>query len=298
MSISAGQPVVIPDPAKDTPGPPGPPGAGVPAGTVTQYAGTTAPSGYLFCDGGNYLPTDYPSLYTAIGQNYSAGTTAGGVLGAIEVGGPYSYTGATITIQSFGPQVNFNINVGSTVTLSGANAATGSDINGLKILITAAPPIGTTGGTFTGTFLNPPPVSPGTGDPTSPAFMDMIRVSFQVPDLQGVTIRGRLGTGNGTAPFAMGTTGGADSITLTPQNLPSHAHGTPGWANQGYVSFNNGGIGAGAGGGNYIDTRGSQLQTDAIVYTSANAVATASGASGTAVSVIDKYLVLPSIIKT
>jgi microcystin-dependent protein len=291
MSISAGQPVVIPDPAKDTPGP-----QPIPAGTVTQYAGTTAPSGYLFCDGGNYLQTDYPSLYTAIGQNYSAGTTAGGVLGAIEVAGPYSYTGATITINAFGPQVNFNINVGSTVTVSGANAATGSDINGLKILITAAPAIGTTGGVFTGTFLNPPPVSPGTGDPTSPAFMDMIRVSFQVPDLQGVTIRGRLGTGNGTAPFAMGTTGGADSITLTPQNLPSHAHGTPGANSQGYISF--GGDKGFGDQGNYINVNTGTTKTDAIVYTSAGATATASGASGTAVSVINQYLVLPSIIKT
>ena len=296
MSVTTGQPCIIPDPAKDTPGPPGPPGAGVPAGTVTQYAGTTAPSGYLFCDGGNYLQTDYPSLYTAIGQNYSAGTTAGGVLGAIEVGSPYSYTGATITINAFGPQVNFNINVGSTVTLSGAVAATGSDINGLNILITAAPAIGTTGGTFTGTFLNPPPVSPGTGQ--SGTFMNMLRVSFQVPDLQGVTIRGRLGTGNGTAPFAMGTTGGADTVTLDPANLPSHGHGNLGPSSQGFVGWNGGGIGGGEGGGNYFNLTQPGLTTDANVLNSADEQVTASGASGTAVSVINKYLVLPSIIKT
>lgn len=268
----------------------------VPPGVVTQYAGTTAPSGYLFCDGGNYLESAYPALYAAIGQNYSAGTSAGGALGSIEVGSPYTYTGSAFSTNAFGPQVNFNINVGCIVTLSGAVAATGSNINGLKILITAAPTIGTTGGTFTGTFLDVPAVSPGTGQ--SGTFMDMLRVSFQVPDLQGVTIRGRLGVGNGTAPFAMGQTGGVDSITLAPANLPSHGHGNLGPSSQGFVGWDGGGIGGGAGGGNYFNLTQPGLTTDANVLNSANVEVTASGASGTAVSIINKYLVLPSIIKT
>jgi microcystin-dependent protein len=268
----------------------------VPPGTVTQYAGTTAPPGYLFCDGGNYLESAYPALYAAIGQNYSAGTTAGVAIGSISVQPIYSYTGTTLTVGLLNLQVNFNVNVGSIVTLSGAVAASGSNINGLKILITAAPAIGATTGTFTGTFLDVPAVSPGLG--TAPTPIQMLRISFQVPDLQGVTIRGRLGTGNGTAPFAMGQTGGADTVLLAPANLPSHGHGNLGPSSQGFVGWNSSGIGGGAGGGNYFNLSQPGLTTDANVLNSADEEVTASGANGTAVSIINKYLVLPSIIKT
>lgn len=37
-----------------------------PAGIVLPYAGTTAPTGWLMCDGTSYLRTNYPRLFTAI----------------------------------------------------------------------------------------------------------------------------------------------------------------------------------------------------------------------------------------
>jgi hypothetical protein len=267
----------------------------LPAGIVTQYAGVTAPAGWLFCDGANYLPADYPALFRAIGQNFSAGTSNNQVLGAIQVAGPYSYTGASFTTSSFGPQVNFYINNGSIVTLSGSNPATGSNINGLRIRITSAPSVGTTGGTFIGTFLDVPAIASGTGNPSSPASISMLRVSFQVPDTTGFTIRGAQG---GESPFNIGERGGNDNVNITAQNLPSHAHGTPGLSNQGYLSYSSSGIGAGAGGGNYINTGGGTTKTDAIVYTSAGTVATASGASGTVLAVTNPYVTISSIIKT
>jgi microcystin-dependent protein len=264
----------------------------LPAGIVTQYAGTTAPSGWLFCDGTNYLPTDYPALFRAIGQNYSAGTSNNQALGAIEVGSPYSFTGTSFSTNAFGPQVNFYINVGCVVTLSGSSPATGSNINGLRIRITSAPTIGTTGGTFVGTFLDVPSSASGTGGIGT--FMDMLRVSFQVPDTTGVTIRGAQG---GASPFNIGERGGNDNVNIKPHNLPSHAHGIPGAAGQGYVSFNNNGVGYG-GTGNFASLNGSQTKTDAIVYTSAGATATASGADGTVLAVTNPYVTISSIIKT
>jgi microcystin-dependent protein len=44
----------------------------VPIGVVWQYAGTSAPSGFLFCYGQSLVRTDYADLFTAIGTTYGA----------------------------------------------------------------------------------------------------------------------------------------------------------------------------------------------------------------------------------
>jgi microcystin-dependent protein len=49
---------------------------GIPAGVVFQSAAISAPHGYLFCDGSEVLKTDYPELYSSIGDTY--GTPTGG----------------------------------------------------------------------------------------------------------------------------------------------------------------------------------------------------------------------------
>lgn len=43
----------------------------LPAGIVFPYAGGSAPAGFIICDGSQYLKTDYPSLYAAIGNDYA-----------------------------------------------------------------------------------------------------------------------------------------------------------------------------------------------------------------------------------
>lgn len=40
------------------------------AGMVQMYAGSTEPNGWLFCDGDEYLKSDYPLLYAVIGDTY------------------------------------------------------------------------------------------------------------------------------------------------------------------------------------------------------------------------------------
>lgn len=42
----------------------------MPAGTLMQYAGATAPAGYLLCQGQSLTRTSYPSLFSAIGTVY------------------------------------------------------------------------------------------------------------------------------------------------------------------------------------------------------------------------------------
>ena len=44
-----------------------------PAGIVMPFAGSTAPQGYLLCDGSAVSRTDYADLFTAIGTVYGAG---------------------------------------------------------------------------------------------------------------------------------------------------------------------------------------------------------------------------------
>jgi microcystin-dependent protein len=43
-------------------------GVGVPVGSVTAYAGTTLPDGWLLCDGGSFRQQDYPELYVVLGN--------------------------------------------------------------------------------------------------------------------------------------------------------------------------------------------------------------------------------------
>ncbi len=47
-------------------------GATIQAGTVLDFAGTVAPSGYLVCDGSSLLRASYPDLFTAIGTTWGA----------------------------------------------------------------------------------------------------------------------------------------------------------------------------------------------------------------------------------
>lgn len=46
---------------------------GVPSGTIMAYAGSTAPSGWAFCDGSEISRTTYSALFTAIGTTYGVG---------------------------------------------------------------------------------------------------------------------------------------------------------------------------------------------------------------------------------
>ncbi len=51
-------------------------GLAVPPGTVITFAGASAPTGYLACDGSDVSRATYPDLYTAIADTYGAGDGA------------------------------------------------------------------------------------------------------------------------------------------------------------------------------------------------------------------------------
>lgn len=47
--------------------------AGVPAGTIVAYGGSTPPAGWLLCDGSQVSRSTYAALYSAIGNAFGAG---------------------------------------------------------------------------------------------------------------------------------------------------------------------------------------------------------------------------------
>jgi microcystin-dependent protein len=47
---------------------------GTAPGTIVDWAGSTAPSGYVLCNGTLYSTTTYPDLYAAIGTTYGSGS--------------------------------------------------------------------------------------------------------------------------------------------------------------------------------------------------------------------------------
>ena len=46
---------------------------GMPVGSITQYAGSSAPSGWLLCDGSNISRTTYSALFSVISTTYGVG---------------------------------------------------------------------------------------------------------------------------------------------------------------------------------------------------------------------------------
>ena len=48
----------------------------VPVGSILAFGGTTAPTGWLLCNGDPYDPSVYPNLYATIGNAYGGTTTA------------------------------------------------------------------------------------------------------------------------------------------------------------------------------------------------------------------------------
>lgn len=50
----------------------------IPAGLMSDYAGSTAPDGWLLCDGTEYSQATYAALYSAIGSTYNTGGETSG----------------------------------------------------------------------------------------------------------------------------------------------------------------------------------------------------------------------------
>jgi len=91
----------------------------VPSGSMFEFGGSTAPTGYLLCDGKSYLRADYPSLFSAIGTRN--GSTSSLTFNVPDKRGKYSRGAGGNFTATF---TNANVNTGLgiiTVTNHGFN---------------------------------------------------------------------------------------------------------------------------------------------------------------------------------
>lgn len=163
----------------------------VPVGTVIDFAGYTAPSHYLLCDGTNtYSRITYQQLFAALTLQ------------------------STVTLASSTTYTDTNaskLSIGTYVEGTGIPAATTvTNISGTTVTISNAATVSTS------QTLRYFPW--GAGSTTS---------NFAVPNLQGKVVAGVGGTVlnlNGTTPNTLGESLGAPTATLTTNEMPSHDH--------------------------------------------------------------------------
>lgn len=88
-------------------------------GTISPFGGTVVPTGYLLCDGSEYLQSSYAALYTVIGTMYCGGTCS------------------NMTVFKV-PDLRGKIPVGQISTVSAFNLAIGSVVGEETHILTAA----------------------------------------------------------------------------------------------------------------------------------------------------------------
>lgn len=111
-----------------TPAPPAP--AAVPTGTILAYGGTSAPSGYLLCDGSAVSRSTYAALFAVIATAYGAGdgsTTFNvpNMVGRFAFGKAASGTGSTLG-GTFGNIDHVHTGPSHTHTVSGTTTGPSS----------------------------------------------------------------------------------------------------------------------------------------------------------------------------
>jgi len=229
---------------------------GVPVGTVLPFAGATVPDKFLLCNGTEYRQDLYEDLYDTIG--YAYGTAPATTTFAVS--GGYSTASTTTITFTETTAVNPFIKVGTYLKLSGFTAISGPNVNGVVVVVTVCPPIGTnTGGNYQCTIPIP---LPATGNGSAGT---LNRFSIATPDLR---LAGPVGAQTGT--INLGTSGGASTYQLTANNLPSHQHGL---LQPGSSALTGGGQQAGTAnvdaglrtiaGATFVDNGGAQVQNTA-----------------------------------
>ena len=210
------------------------PSVSSPTGAMLQYAGSSAPSGYLLCDGGSYSTTTYAALYAVIGYTYGG---SGGTFNLPDLRGRVPMgagTGTGLTARTLA-------GTGGTETHTLSTAELPAHNHGLtNTLSVASHTHGATGLTFTGTAGTTGDESAHTHGPGT------YETNFQSVTNTTVTgAAGRLTTGTGVTRAVSGTSGAgsAHNHSFTPNGSigGSTASGTASLT--GSLSVNNSGSG-------------------------------------------------------
>ena len=183
-------------------------GGGIPIGSILPFASFFTPPKWMQCNGAELNLETYNELFGAIGYNYGINPGIGFQTGVTSYSTP---TTSAINFALTGTD-NYFIVVGTILKLSGFTAITGPNINGLLVVVTAAPAINARG-TISANFYTPLPATGDGGVGT------LNRITFKLPDLR---LASPIGFQQGTINFA--TSGGASSVMLATNNLAPHSH--------------------------------------------------------------------------
>ena len=235
---------------------------GVPVGTVIDYAGISIPTSYLACDNALILRASYPALLAALTSVQTVTlTSASAEFTATSAFG--LYVGMPIESPGFPDTTLIAALDGTAVTASAP-----ADVDGATAV----------------TFFQ---WGAGNGDTT-----------FRAPDYRRKTSMGQGGTDTTVVGNQVGQNGGAETVTLSTNNIPPHNH--PGSVGSsvspsgvGYIQTLNGTVGTLR---NYLISAGSASSTP---YPIALTIASnpASSYTQTATSVVQPVNVVYKLIK-
>jgi hypothetical protein len=244
---------------------------GVPTGAINLWSTTTPPTGWLLCDGTGYSKFDYPALFEVIGNTwgYKLGTSANITSSVGSVGQPTQLTITFFTtiptaLTVVGSQFlmsnrgfSENLNIWTVFSTAGLDLVATATQNGSPVTFTTTP--NNTDGTVTPIVAN----------------------SFAVPNTSQKVVRGIY-----PVNYEITTTGGADTITISADNLPQHRHGITSFVLSGPTGTGGGSLGVSA--GQYY-TAADQTYTNA---------STPTLATNSAIDSRNAYISIPYIIKT
>ncbi|HWV45132.1 MAG TPA: tail fiber protein [Nitrospira sp.] len=192
----------------------------LPSGVMTEFAGKTAPSGWLLCYGQAISRTTYAGLFAALVPTVGTPTVT------IASPGVFTLTGHGLQI---GDAV-YLTTTGALPTGLSANtlyyvAATSFAANTFTLTASRGGSAINTSGTQSGTHtLHASPHGIGDGSTTF-NLPDMRGRSPSGADAMGGTAASRVTSGgSGIYGAAVGATGGEETHTLTSTEMPSHSH--------------------------------------------------------------------------
>ena len=147
MSVPQSKPVIVcPNPGDSASGI-------LPVGTILQFAGATAPSGFLVCDGSDISRATFAQLFSVIGTTYGSGSgttfrvpdTRGRTVRGLAATGNYTALNdpkgadsGTLTITQLPPHAHGVMRGGATATTSGTAP---TDWLGTPNILTTSPAI-------------------------------------------------------------------------------------------------------------------------------------------------------------
>jgi len=202
--------------------------ATVPVGTILPFAGPTPPTGYLLCDGAEVLRSDYPTLYSVIGNVYVNGPLQGtGTFKLPDLRGRFALGIDTMNNGIEVPQASSQISGLSGVISSSATTTTITSMNttaglvvGMTLLKVSG--VGAFGGTATIAAITPGvsiTITTTSANTVGSISFAAISVTAYISTVGSSANRITSVTGD-----TLGGEGGAESKTLSLSNLPEHTH--------------------------------------------------------------------------